>query len=273
MKIQLAMLLLGCAILARGEFKTAPDANTLWIEDGVNLQTAGSPSDQGWLDKNLKLEAAADGGFTVSATDPAQSATGRYVPISAEYPYCVFEITKIKNTGKYTAVSLSFPGAASISVVANLQPGVYVWKPFELANSVPDKKDFLRFDVYGMTLDMPYIKMVKVPDVVVTAQAEDATVKKGGRVTFEVQLQGEVEDVCLKFFDSYRMFPVMFNGKDKLQLEPVAGKSGVWSASCVLNSIRPKKLHGKLFARAVILGSENHVPVWTQLPLSFDIQD
>ena len=265
-----SVFFVGLSISAFAELKENPDENTLWIEDGKAIET-GKGSGNYWND-NLKFTPLEGGGFSMEATGKANS-TGRYLPMSLEYPYVVFEIAKVEKRPGYVAFSLPvIVGGADMSsvgigMVSQPQTGIFAVNIFE-NGKLPRAKPYFRINEHNCTLDFKYIKCVKLPESYIEMLPKEPA-KIGDKITFKVHLPKPAEDVSLRFFYSYTMPEIRINGEQSLQLKPEnPNDAKVWVGTIDYKTIDFSKKNdqdikpGGMLIKAVVLGSENNTPVW-----------
>lgn len=252
------------------ELKENPDENTLWIEDGKEIKT-GAGSGNHWNDA-VKFTPLADGGFSMEASGKA-SATGRYLPMSLEYPYIVFEISRVEKRSGYVAFNLPVihggTGMSSVGIgmVSQPQTGIFTVNVFE-NGKLPLAKPYFRINEHNCTLDFKYLKCVKMPENYIEMMPKQPS-KIGDKITFKVHLAKPAEDVSLRFFYGYTMPEIRINGEQSLQLKPEnPDDPKVWTATVDYKSIDFSKktdkdiVPGGMLIKAVVLGSENNTPVW-----------
>ena len=75
-------LMLG--VQGRAEFKTNPDPQTLWIEDGENIKATNTNFGNGWNATDIAVSPNPDGGFFMEQKKQGKPRTGRMVPVSPE---------------------------------------------------------------------------------------------------------------------------------------------------------------------------------------------
>lgn len=253
---------------ANAEMLMNPDENTLWLENGRDIKSGQGSSADHWLD-TIKFAPLADGGFSMEAIDKANN-TGRYLPMSLDYPYVVFEITKVEQRKGYVGFALPALAGSTVvpmGMVSQIPTGIFAVNIFEngkLGNPTP----FFRIDLHNSTLNFKYLKCVKVPESYIE-MSPGAPVKIGDKITFRLHLSKPAEDVSLRFFYGYTMPEIRFNGEQALQLKlEKADDPKVWTGTIDYKSIEfsLKKDQdippGGLLIKAVILGSENSTPVW-----------
>lgn len=223
------------------EFKEKPDPNTLWIEDGKNIT--------GWRSE-IPVKSMPDGGFSIlQSPDMKYYATGRYVPVSAEYPWLVTEITDVFPNKGYR--SLNF--RTKVGIVTNLPTGIFAFRVKDYANASVNS-EFFRLDLYGMEVRFKYLKVVKIPENYIQADQQENKVK------YYVRLQAPAEDVSLYLFDGYGMAPLLIDGSNKIQLKPVDENIPLeWIGTSSI----PKKTKGCVVIKGSVMGSEAlKVPLW-----------
>lgn len=265
----LSVFFVALSVSSFAELKQNPDGNTLWIEDGKDIKTGAGSGDY-WNDA-IKFTPLADGGFSMEASGKG-NATGRYLPMSLEYPYVVFEISQVEKRPGYTALGLpqllgAGNGAVGIGMVSQLQTGIFAVNVFE-NGKLGSANPYFRINLFNCTLNFKYLKCVKVPESYIEILPKE-TLKIGDKVTFKVHLANKAEDVSLRFFFGYTMPEIRFNGEQSLQLKPEnPDDPKIWAGTVDLKSVdfSIKKDQdippGGMLVKAVILGSENNTPVW-----------
>ena len=253
-----------------------PDANTLWMEDGREIELSKGPGFKRWMQlpgkKELDIKAKEDGkGLSLFAKDAEGRMTLTRVHLSPEYPYLTFRITGFDLLQGYRnwTVLLEIGGFGS-SQVTTPQKGIFV---YDLYQNISEKEKakkaaYLKFYLYGLRLDLEYVKLVKKPDYVVRAECADPEIKPGSKVKFTAELAQEAEDVSISLITSGVPRPVQVNGKVKIQLNPTDKTQKVWTAEIEIKSIglkKPCKRH-KLFMKMDVLGGDLDEPVWVGLP-------
>ena len=264
------MFFVALSVSSFAELKENPDGNTLWIEDGKDIKTGAGSGDY-WND-TVKFTPLPDGGFSMEASGKA-SATGRYLPMSPDYPYVVFEITQAEKRPGYVAFNLPvIQGGANMSsvgigMVSQPQTGIFAVNVFE-NGKLPGTAPYFRINIHNCTLNFKYLKCVKAPDAYIEMLPKEP-LKIGDKVTFRVHLAKPAEDVSLRFFFSYTMPEIRFNGEQSLQLKPEnADDQKVWVGTVDYKSIdfsikKDQYLPpGGMLIKAVVLGSENNTPIW-----------
>lgn len=251
-------LMLG--VQGRAEFKTNPDPQTLWIEDGENIKATNTNFGNGWNATDIAVSPNPDGGFFMEQKKQGKPRTGRMVPVSPEYPYIVYEINELEMKKGYHAIWLPLLGSAMTVMEGNVQKGVFAINYYENSKLKPNaKQSFIGMDIHGMKVGFKYIKAVKFPDYYIKVESPAFAEKKycapGDKVKFTVYLKEEAEDVSLQFFQP-TVLPLAVNGSSKLQLLPAKDSGNkVWSAEITLKTISSKKDLAPLI-KAVILGNE-----------------
>ena len=270
--IAAALLAAGVAQAKRVE---KPDDNTLWIEDGKEIEigklggTRWTPADG---NKAMELKPKEDGkGFSFLAKDGNGRKVVTSVKVSPEYPYLVFRITDFELLKGYRNWTFRAEiGDVVTSQVTSPQKGIFV---FDLFQNLPEKDakrkfSYLNFWCYNLRMDCEYIKMVKKPAYVVRAECADAEIKPGSKVKFTAELADEAEDVSITLTTGGNPSPVKVNGAVKIQLKPTDKTQKVWTAEVEVKKIGIKKAvkRHKLFMKMDVLGGELDEPVWVGLP-------
>lgn len=264
MKIKLFVLFLMLASVSLlAEFKSNPNPETLWSEDGKAIETGDNS--KSWCNKAISIESLPEGGFSLSGSGTKPSPLGyRQVSCSPEYPWLTFQITKVfNNPGKYRSWGVHLLGA-KIGQSTEAYTGFYNINCY-MNNDHPDtgkKVNNIRFYLYNMGLHIADIKMVKKPDYFVD------TIIKDGKIKFTAYLKEPAEDVSVSLYHSRHQIPV--NGQNKLQLKPVDKDFKVWGAEFEIKqplATKQKSSFKKydLVVRASILGGEIFEPVWTSV--------
>ena len=212
MKKTLVALTVGAlAFGAYAEFKKNPDANTLWSEEGGNT-VYGASAGTAWRTTGGGIKPVKDAKNMVFG---GTRDLGRYVPVSAEYPYFIVKVNANERNPKgYNAFNVSLPnGFHMLGVVTQVPAGTYVVK-----HGMNVKRDqYLRIDYFGKKITIGKMAMVKVPEVAV--DMAPAVLKKGGELTLTVKLQKEADAVDVKFFRAYTMPKIKLNGKDSYEMK------------------------------------------------------
>ena len=270
--IAAAMLAAG---IAQAKQLDKPDDNTLWMEDGKEIEI-GKLGFHCWTpgtgNKALELKPKEDGkGFSFFARDGAGRKITTKVKFSPDYRYLVFRITGFEMSKGYRNWTLRTDlGPMTASQVNALQKGIFV---FDLYQNLPEKEvarkaGCLNVWCYNLRLDLEYLKMVKKPDYVVRAECADPEIKTGSKVKFTAELAEEAEDVSIRLSTAGVPRPVKVNGAVKIQLKPTDRTQKVWTAEVEIKRIGLKKAckRHQLFMKMDVLGGDLDEPVWVGLP-------
>jgi hypothetical protein len=271
--------------VANAKMIANPDANTLWAEDGKDVEVGTGSSADHWSGE-LGVASSPEG-FVLSGTDAKKFSTGRYVAVDSAYPWLSFEVGKTQNVGQidgYHGFTLSLVGPPHFLVnpVPAIPTGIYNFNILRDQPAVTGIR-FLRMDLYNTQLTFPSFKMVKVPDNYIEVSgpvfAEKKRADQGDEITFTVNLKESAEDVSLTFFDSYTMPQLKLNGENKLQLKPTGDDQKVWAATVKLDSIAGAALKAgepfepnRMLIKATVLGGAVKVPIWTGNPYPLHIK-
>lgn len=271
-----ALLLMASQAFA--EFRTDPDANTLWIEDGAQIATGKGPSASHW-DDTMILSPLPEGGFSVQSPSSDRHTTGRHVKFDPQYPWLVWKIAEITPGTGYRAFAMRALGGEAFGViVTHIQTGLYT---VDVANAIPTgRPPYFRIELYNATLKLKYIKLVKQPENYLQVTSPSFAAKKaldfGDELTFKVVLAEPAEDVSLRFYDTYVMPQLAINGSQSLQLKPENANPKIWSAtikieSCTGGRVKPNLPFepGGFAIKAVVLGGKLDKPIWTFNPVKF----
>jgi len=271
----MAGILLAAGIVQAKQLEK-PDDNTLWMEDGREIELSKGPGFKRWLaipgKKELEIKPKEDGkGFSLFAKDAAGRKTVTRVHLSPEYPYLTFRITGFDLLQGYRnwTVLMEIGGFGS-SQVTTPQKGIFV---YDLYQNIPEKEKekkaaYLHFYLYNLRLDLEYIKLVKKPDYAVRAECADQEIKPGSKVKFTAELAEEAEDVSISLVTAGVPRPVQVNGKVKIQLKPTDKTQKIWTAEIEIKKLslkKPCKRH-QLFMKMDVLGGDLDEPVWVGLP-------
>ena len=252
-----------------------PDANTLWLEDGKEIELSKGPGFKLWMQlpgkKELDIKPKEDGkGFSLFAKDAAGRKTLTRVKLSPNYPYLTFSITGFDLLQGYRAWTFGVDGLMAASQVTTPQKGIYVFDLFRNASEkgTAQKAAYLQIYLYNLRLDLEYMKLVKKPDYVVRAECADPEIKPGSKVKFIAELAQEAEDVSISLVTTGAPRPVQVNGKVKIQLKPTDKTQKVWMAEIEIKKLslnKSRKRH-QLFMKMDVLGGDLDEPVWVGLP-------
>lgn len=231
----LMLFIAACPLFA--EFLENPNADTLWLENGVDIS--------GWRE-GLVCSPHPEGGFTI---EPGTGySTGRYVPADPQYPWLVGEIVNYSMLEGYRG----FVFTGSFGMVANPQTGIFAVKLIS-----EKKRPFFRFDLHGLKMHFKYLKQERSPDYRIESK------RVGDELEVRVFLKEVAEDVMVRFYDGYHVALLRLNGEDKLQLLPIDEDNPVeWSAKIPFPEV---KTTGAMLIKALILGGEIKVPLWGML--------
>ena len=252
-----------------------PDPNTLWMEDGKEIEMSKKPGFKAWQlvsgGKELEIKPKEDGkGFSFFANGPDRKTTTR-VKFSPDYRYLTFRITDFEMLKGYRNWTLRTEiGPMLVSQVNALQKGIFV---FDLYQNLPEKEaarkaGYINIWCYNIRLDLEYLKIVKKPDYVVRAECADPEIKPGSKVKFTAELAEEAEDVSISLFTTGVPRPFKVNGAVKIQLKPTDKTQKVWTAEIEVKSIGIKKplKRFQAFMKMDVLGGDLDEPVWVGLP-------
>lgn len=252
-----------------------PDANTLWMEDGKEIELGEKPGSGHWLaapgKKDLEIKSKEDGsGFSLLGKDGTGRKTMTRVKLSPEYPYLTFRITGFNPLKGYRNWTVLVDGQLNTSQANAPQKGIYV---FDLFQNAPEKSEakkaaYLNIYLYRLGMDLAYIKLVKKPAYTVRTECSDPEIKPGSKVKFIAELEKEAEDVSLNLITDYVMTPVKVNGKLKIQLKPMDKTQKIWTAEVEIKSLGLKKAQTrhKTLIKMSVLGGDLDEPVWVGLP-------
>lgn len=254
-----------------------PDANTLWMEDGKEIELSKGPGFKYWCPekgkKELEIKSKEDApGFSFYGKDGNGRKVVTRVKVSPEYPYLTFRITGFDLLQGYRNWTVVLEGRLVSAQVTTPQKGIFV---YDLYQNISEKEKakkaaYLYFYLYNLRLDLEYVKLVKKPDYVVRAECADQEIKPGSKVRFTAELAAEAEDVSISLVTAGVPRPVQVNGKVKIQLKPTDKTQKIWTAEVEIKKIGIKKAlpRHRIFMKMDVLGGDLDEPVWVGLPCS-----
>jgi hypothetical protein len=265
------MFLFFFGVAGEGMVVYNPDENTLWIEDGKDVEQGTGSSDKHWSE-GLEMEST-EKGLRVKSPSSEKHGSGRYLKLSPEYPYLVWEITEVNYGKGYRGLGFYFPSGV-FGFVSHIYPGIFVANPFLSQKDLKEGTKFCRIYLYNTEIYLKYIKMVKSPENLIDISSpvlkDKGYVENGDELTFRIILKKPCEDVTLTFYHSYITSQVSMNGMSTLQLKPEDKEQKVWSNTIKISSIGrgnlgEKKSYdpGSFLIKATVLGGEINVPLWT----------
>ena len=267
-------LVLAAAFAAQAKQLENPDDNTLWMEDGKDIELSRDPGFRKWLSfpgkKEVEFKSKEDGkSFSLLAKDGAGRKTVTRVKLSREYPYLTFRITGFELLQGYRNWTLHVNGLMGTSQVTSPQKGIYVFDLFQNApeKSAALKASYLTIWLYNLRMDLDYIKLVKKPAYVIRVECADPEIKPGSKVKFIAELEKEAEDVSISLSSDY-VHPVKLNNTNKIQLKPTDKTQKIWTAEIEIKNIGIKKARPrhKTLMKMDVLGGDLDEPVWVGLP-------
>ena len=272
-KVTLFSLVL--CVYCMAEFIKNPDSNTLWLENGVNIETDPGRGYKGWVNTTMDISYTpateeSEGYFTFKSPESKKHSTRRYVPISKDYPWLEFEILSyIPDAVAYKNFWLGiYKGKNMFTNIP--KPGIYLqnlWfaTPFEKAVGLID------FTIYGYEVNFKYIKIVKEPEnsffIDSPAYKEKECCEIGDKLIFTAKLAAPAEDVTITFWDTRAQNPVRINGNDSITLKPTNEETTEWRAECDLKSMSGK--WSTIVFKCTVLGGKLKKPMYTNNPYPF----
>ena len=269
------VLILTAAFAAQAKQIENPDANTLWMEDGKEIELSKGPTFRKWQanpgKKELEFTSKQDGkSFSLLAKDAAGRRTVTRIKLSKEYPYLTFRITGFDLLRGYRNWTLGVTGLMGTSQATAPQKGIYVFDLFRNApeKSAARKSTNLLIYLYNLRMDLDYIKLVKKPAYGVRVECSDPEIKPGSKVKFIAELEKEAEDVSISLSTDYVMTPIQVNNTVKIQLKPTDKTQKIWTAEVEIKKIGIKKMRPrhKTLIKMDVLGGDLDEPVWVGLP-------
>lgn len=268
-------LVLAAAFAAQAKQLEKPDDNTLWMEDGKDIELKKYPGFSHWRpeagNKELEIKSKGDGkSFSFFAKDGNGRKATTQIKLHPDYPYLTFRITGLELLKGYCNWTLAIEGMLMSSQVTSPQKGIYIYNLFQnLSKKAAARRTaYLNFYLYNLRLDLDYIKLVKKPDYVVRAECADPIIKPGSKVKFIAELEKEAEDVSVTLTTNGNPRPIKVNGTVKIQLKPTDKTQKIWTAEVEIKSIGiPKALPRHwIFMKMDVLGGDLDEPVWVGLP-------
>ncbi|MGC8977453.1 MAG: hypothetical protein ACP5OB_07545 [Candidatus Ratteibacteria bacterium] len=252
-----------------------PDANTLWLEDGKDVEVGVHGKEGFWAGKywagKLEIESKEDG-MKVKSPSNDKECSGRYFRFDRNYPYLVWEIDKKIIYGEgYRGLTMAFPHSV-FNFVTHIYPGIFVVNPF-LSKKDIKEFEYCRIYLYNTEIYFKYIKMVKKPDYLIEITGPEIEKKGyaeiGDEINFKVILKEEAEDVSLTFYDYYMTHETKINDKSSLQLKPEDEDQKIWTGKIKIEKIdkpgvgKDSFLPGNFLIKATVLGGKINIPIWT----------
>jgi len=272
------LFFLAWCLCSSGKVIYQPDDNTLWIEDGKELELVEHGQPEFWAGKawagKLEMEPIT-GGFRLKSPSADKNSMGRYLKLSPSYPYLVWEVSKVIYGEGYRGFSLHFPGPV-FGFVTHIFPGIFAVNPFLVDKKLAEKLYFCRLYLYNAEMHFKYLKMVKKPDNYIEIAGphlqDKGFLEPEDELMFRVFLKEPAEDVSLTFYDSYITHEVKVNGSSGLQLKPEDKEQKIWSARVKIERVDPPSLKkegnasyspGSFLIKATVLGGRIDIPLWT----------
>jgi len=255
-----------------------PDENTLWIENGKDIEIVEHGKPEFWSGKawagTLEFNTI-ENGFSIKSSSSDKNCSGRYFKFNKEYPYLVWEIDKVIIGEGYRGLTMAFPHTV-FQFVTHFYPGIFVVNPFLSKKDIKDF-EFCRIYLYNTELHLKYIKMVKKPDYLIEINGPEIEKKgyaePGDEINFKVILKEPAEDVSLTFYDFYITHETKINNSSSLQLKPEDDEQKIWSGKIKIENInkpsvdRKEKndvfLPSEFLIKATVLGGKINLPIWT----------
>jgi hypothetical protein len=265
----------------QGKLLPHPDANTLWLEDGKDIQLGGPPNSDAWWTGGLEMKSLPEGGFLLRNTNGKDVSIGRYLPMDPAYPWLVWEVTNVKYFEGYRGEAMCFPsGQMPAGFAGFIYPGLFVVNPFQFDPKLAKSSPYCSIYLYDAELSFKYLKMVKKPDYFIEMDSPAVKTKGfasvGDEIRFRVPMAQDAEDVTLAFYaaaDSGPTMEVTAGGLARLQLKPENENYKVWGGSLKLAPGAANDLAlGKLLVKATILGGGLKVPLWTTNPFPLKLK-
>lgn len=292
--IPIAMTLSGTVLQA--ELVKSPDANTLWEENGIDVQTVPfegtdfwtQPTWQAggkWLSGGLysHVTSAQAGGLQIQASGNNNSTYAR-VPIDPGYPYLVWDVVDIVPGEGYRAmgVGLDVENVARLSVVGNLQPGTFVFNPFLQDPNLVSRKVAAAVSLYNAALTIKGLRMVAQPENNLTITSPAFETKQcldiNDTITITLTLAQAAGSAKVEFFDSCLCTPVRLNDQEGIELKAADDTKKVWKATVDVKTLTMTNLKkgeqvkpNRLLLKATTSGGGLAAPLWTGNPYEFNL--
>lgn len=263
------------APLASGRMIESPDDNTLWIEDGTDIEFGPTSAENQWQTK-LQISAFPEGGFLIHPGDEENGAS-RYVGTEPEYPHLVWKISDVAPPLEgYRQFMMASEGKPLFQMVTGIEGGIFV---VPLHTETP--KTLLQIIIYNTEFKFDYLKLVRVPEYNILLSSPAFEGKKalelGDELTFRVTLPSSATDVSLEFYSSHGMQLLTINDDQDLQLHSNDPKKLVWTGSLKMASCEGGDVDGQNYGpgtfivKAIISGDSLISPVWTANSSEFNL--
>ena len=267
----IAAVMIAAAFAAHAKQLRKTDDNTLWMEDGREIELSGKTVLYRWKSQGAEIKPNANGkGFSFYAKGGKDPKVTTGINFSPEYPYLTFRITGFDLLKQYRNWTILINGWMSSSQVAAPQKGIYVYDLFQNLpeNAAAKRTRYLTFFIYNLRLDLEYLKLVKKPPYIVRAECAEPEIRPGRKVKFTAELEKEAEDVSISLITGGVSSNVKVNGAVKIQLKPTDKTQKIWSAEVEIKTIGIKKAMNRhqLFMKMDVLGGDLDEPVWVGLP-------
>ena len=272
-------ILFGIGILplfcVHAEYKEKPDANTLWREDGKNIQHGNAAYGKGWNDSRMEITALPNGeGFNFTSNSFKQNSTGRQVPVNRNYPWLSIEITASSPTkDAYKSCYANFSGN-DLLAISKPEPGIWLQRIWDGTKAAP--KSYFYMVIHGYSVDFKCIQVIKEPENWIRIDSDAFASKKcfenGDTLVFTAKLAAPAEDVSVKFFDTYNTpNQVWINGKDEISLKPANEEKTLWKTEVKIESIKGgnPKFRRKLIFKCIVLGGKLKKPIFINNPFPY----
>lgn len=241
----------------------AENSSLLWCEDGSDLQISDKYSRTAWFNKDIKMEALADGGFSLA------SHTNKFLRFSEEYPWLCFEITdyELITFGKYRSWGIHIgKQGRRVGNVSEAAPGIYAVK---LADS---GTELLKFYIYNMKVSFAYLKLVKEPEnyLEIIIPDDKTELRVGDKLRFQLTLADHSEDLSCQLFYDAGHGPKAFNlnGTNALDLKPDNEELTKWSTELMIERHGAAK-RNSVSVKVTTLGSKLKKPIWGVINAAF----
>lgn len=252
------------AVLALNVFAAE---QVFWTLDGSNIGNGNPPA---WFGKNLRIESADNGGFTL------KSRAQRRLTIHPD-SWLVFDLTKaekqeLKNytDWRVTCQVKKTGSLIGIGSGGNVLLGLYTVPITGLES--PQSAAMIIYN-YNLDLTFRYMKLVKNPEnrLEVIIPGGQKELKPGDKFTIQLTLKDPCEDVSCQLLQGIRLFPL--NGSSAVELEQTDDDGRIWKAEITVKNFQSKKKRGvgaySILVKATVLGGKLDTPIYGVIPAAF----
>lgn len=198
----------------------------------------------------------------------------RHVPCAADpaYPWVEFRLDAVKERDNpkwnYHSWEVKYDGRLA-GEVTEIGTGLFTaYRPVDKA-----ARRSVTFVGYNEDLQFGFVQFVKLPRNRLRAWSADGKERlaKGDVLKVELVLDAPCEDVnCTITSFGRRAKPLLLNGRNDIELNPLDGTMTRWGADVTVESATPAK-PGELRIRCAVLGGALACPISTPIECGFSI--